>query len=189
MKDILISGASPVLMPREDPAGKIIFAIVLLVIILICFVALMTFMAAVFREMNERARKAIAWAPVKTVLVGITGLVVFGDLASWLYSLAFIERLLETEIVAGYLVAAILVTALPLLLAILGAPGTFGYIGDRLAALHGGDLSGLRRIVLGTVVSILVALFPVLGWFVVLPGLLVVSLGAGVLAVTRNYLH
>ena len=46
MKDIVISGASPVLMPREDPAGKIVFVIVLLIFCMACFVALMSFMAA-----------------------------------------------------------------------------------------------------------------------------------------------
>ena len=110
MKEIIWSGASPVLMPREDPAGKIVFAIVLFVIVLVWFVALITFLAAVLRSLTERGKEAIAWSPGRTALAGIAAYVVFGGLAAWLYSMAFIRRLLETEIVWGFLVAAIVVT-------------------------------------------------------------------------------
>lgn len=186
MKDLVWSGASPVLMPREDPAGKIVFTIVLFVFVLVCFVALITFMAAVLRGMKDRSKVAIARAPFRTALIGLTGYIVFGLLAGWFYSLAFIRRLLETEIIPGLLAAAIGVTVLPLLLSLLGAPGMFSYIGDRIAELHGGDMSGLRRTVLGTFVSVFAASFPIIGWFVVLPVLLVLSLGAGTLAVVRH---
>ena len=185
MKDLVWSGASPVLMPREDPAGKIVFAIVMFVFILVCFVALMTFMAAVLRGMNRHSKDAIAEAPMRTLLIGIGGYLVFGGLAAWLYSQAFIQRLLETEIVPGFLIAAVAVTALPLLVSLFGAPGMFSYVGDRLAELHGGEMSGLRRTVLGILVSVFAALFPVLGWFAVLPLLLVLSLGAGASASVR----
>ena len=185
MKEIIWSGASPVLMPREDPVGKIVFAIGLFLILLVCFVALMVSLAAVLRSFNERCKESIAWSPGKTALAGIAAYVVFGGLAAWLYSMAFVRRLLETEIVWGYLVAAVAVTAVPLLLSLLGAPGTFGYFGDRLAMLHGGDMSGLRRMVLGTLFAVLAALFPVIGWFVVLPALLVLSLGAAVTTIFR----
>ena len=183
MKDILISGASPVLMPREDPAGKIIFIIVLLIFFIVCFVALMAFMAAVLRGVNDRSKSAIRRGGWRTGLVGVAVYAVFGGFALWLYSLAFIERLLETEIVWGFLVAAIVGTVVPLLASLLGAPGTFGYVGDRIAALHGGEMSGLRRTVLGTVFSMLAAFFPLIGWFIVLPVLLVVSSGAGTMAI------
>lgn len=185
MKEIMISGASPVLMPREDPAGKIVFAIVLMVFILVCFVALMTFMAALMSGTNERSKKAIADAPLRMLLLGFVGYAVFAGLAVWLYSLAFIERLLETEVVAGFLTAAVIVTVVPLAFSLLGAPGLFCYVGDRLAALHGGEMSGLRRIVLGTCVSVFAALFPIVGWFIVLPVLLVLSLGMGASTLIR----
>jgi len=185
MKEIIWSGASPVLMPREDPAGKIVFLIVVLVVVVICFVALMTFMAAVLRGTTERSKSAIATKPWPTVLAGVIGYGIFGGLAAWLYAQAFIVRLLETEVVAGFLVAALAVTVIPLLLSLLGAPGLFSDIGERIAVLHGGDFSGIRRIVWGTCLSILAALFPVLGWFVVLPLLLILSFGGGMAAVLR----
>lgn len=185
MKEIIYSGASPVLMPREDPAGKIIFAIVLLVFVLLCFIALMTLLAAVFRDANERSKSALVWSPWRTCLIGLAGYALLGGLATWLYTEAFIVRLLETEIVPGLLVPAVVLSAVPLLLSLLGAPGMFSYIGDRLAELHGGEMNGLKRTAMGTLVSIFAALFPVVGWFVVAPVLLVGSFGAGVGGILR----
>lgn len=178
MKEIIYSGASPVLMPREDPAGKIVFIIVLLVFVLVCFVALMTFLAAVFREMNERSKCAMLSAPLRTFLSGIAGYAVLGGLAAWLYSEAFIVRLLETEVVTAFLIPAVVVTACPLLLSLLGASGVFSYVGDRLAELHGGEMNGLRRTAIGTLTAVFAALFPFIGWFVVTPFLLASSFGA-----------
>ncbi|MGI9234810.1 MAG: hypothetical protein ACR2RD_14345 [Woeseiaceae bacterium] len=183
MKEIIYSGASPVLMPREDPAGKIVFFIVLLVLVLVSFVALMTFLAAVFRETNERSKSAMLWAPLRTVLTGLAGYAVLGGIAAWLYSEAFIVRLLETEVVTAFLVPAVIVTALPMLLSLLGAPGVFSYLGDRLAELHGGEMNGLRRTAMGTLTAVFAALFPIIGWFVVTPCLLASSFGAGLSSV------
>lgn len=178
MKELIISGASPVLMPREDPAGKIVFALVMMAILLICFVALMTFLAAVLRGTHERSKAAVRETPLRTMLTGLIGYAVLGGLAAWLYSLALIERLLETEVVPGFLAAAVLVTVLPLLLSLHGAPGTFGHIGDRMAELGGHEMNGLRRTATGTLISVLAALFPIIGWFVVTPLLLTTSFGA-----------
>lgn len=185
MKELIWSGASTVLMPQEDPGGKIIFIVVLLIVILACFVALITFMAAVLRGINDRSRDAITWTPWRTGFIGIAVYLVFGGLALWLYSQAFIVRLLETEIIWGFLAAAIGVTVVPLLASLLGAPGTFAYVGERIAALHGGEMSGLRRTVLGTIISVLAAFFPLIGWFVVLPVLLVMSCGAAAATIFR----
>ena len=185
MKEIIWSGASPVLMPREDPAGKVVFAIVLFAFLLVCFVGLMTLLAAVLRGLHDRCKAAIGRSPLRTGLVGVAGYAVFGGFAAWLYSMAFIRRLLETEVIWGYLLAAIGVTILPLLFSLLGAAGMFGYIGDRIAALRGIETSGLRRIVLGTLVAVFAALFPAVGWFVVLPVLLVISFGAAATTIFR----
>lgn len=186
MKEIIYSGASPMLMPGGGPGRDIIFDIILLLFLLLCFVALMTFLAALFREMNEGSKNAIHQAPLRTVLLGLVGYAVFGGLAAWLYSEAFIFRLLETEIAPGFLAFAILVTALPLLLSLLGAPGTFSYVGDRIAVLRGGEMNGLTRTVMGLLVSLFAALFPVIGWFLVTPWLLATSFGAGATGIFRR---
>ena len=62
----------------------------------------------------------------------------------------------------------------------------FSYVGDRMAVLHGGDMSGVRRLLLGTIVAILAAFFPVIGWFVILPLLVATSFGAFVLSLWRR---
>lgn len=186
MKELYISGASPMLMPTGDPASKIIFGILLLLFLLACFVALMTFLAAFLRSTTEDSRDAIQQSPVLAVLTGLVGYVAMGVLVVWLYSKAFIERLLETELVAGFLAASIVATIVPLLLSLLGAPGAFSYIGDRIAALHDGDMSGLQRIVLGTFIAALAALFPIIGWFLIAPLLLATSFGAFLLALWRR---
>ena len=166
------------LMPREDPVGKIVFAAFVLIVGLVSFVALMTLLAAVFRDMTERCKDAIQQTPIRVLLIGLAGYALFGGLAGWLYSMAVVERLLETEIVPGLLVAAVLAAVVPLILSILAAPGTFSNIGDRLAAVHGGEMSGLRRTALGTLVSVLAVWFPIIGWFVIAPVLFVMSFGA-----------
>lgn len=186
MKEMIVSGASPVLMPRDDPAGKIIFGIVLLAFLLICFVALMTFLASVLRSPTENAKDVIRQTPIRAVLTGLVSYLVFGLLVVWLYSEAFIVRLLETEIVTGFLVATVLAIAVPLLLSLLGAPAMFSHVGDQIAAVHGGEMSGLRRILFGALISVLAALFPVIGWFVIAPLLLLTSLGAFLLAQWRR---
>jgi len=181
VKDVIVSGASPMLMPREDPVGKIVFAVVVLVIGIACFVALVTFLAAVLRERTLCTKHAIERAPLRSLLVGFAGYAVLFVAASWFYSRAFIERLLETEIVPGMLIASATLAGFAALASLLGAPGLFSYVGDRLAVVHGGQVSGIKRLVLATLISVLAMLFPVLGWFVIAPVLLAMSFG-GLLA-------
>jgi len=185
MKETIVSGASPVLMPTEDPAGKLVFMIVLAGVILVSFVALITFMAAVLRGTTERSRGAIQDGPVATTIYGAVVWLVFGIIAVWLYSQAFVERLLETEVVTGFLVGAIVVTLVPLSLSLLGAPGVFSHIGDRIAALRSRETSHLRRTVSGTLVSVFAAFFPIVGWFLILPLLIAAALGAGTRSLFR----
>ncbi len=170
------------LMPREDPVGKTVFAVVVLVIGLTCFVALMTFLAAVLRRSTERCTDVIRTMPVRALLAGLAGYAVLGGLAAWLLSNAYIERLLETVFVPGMLVASIAVSLLLVLATLLGGAATFSHIGDRLAVVHGGEMSGLKRTALGTLVSTLAAWFPIVGWFVITPALVLLSFGAFTLA-------
>lgn len=181
----MMTSASPVLVPREDPIGKIVFAVVALAFGLICFVALLTLLTAVLREPSARCRAAVEEAPLRALLTGLAGYALLGSLAWYLLSGAFIKRLLETEIVVSWLVGGLAVVVLLLIVSLLGAAGTVTALGDRLAELHGRPLSGLRRTMLATVIAVLAAWFPVVGWFVVAPGLLLVSFGAAVLGLAR----
>ena len=173
----MISGASPMLIPTDDPVSKIVFAAVAVAFCLLCFVALVMLLAAVFPKMTARSRHVIDALPVRVLFVGAAGYFVSMGLAAWLYSQAVTQRLLETEVNPAMFAVATVFAAVPLLTSLLGAPGMFVSVGDRLAAVHGGTLSGLRRLALATIISALAAFFPVLGWFVVLPMLLVATSG------------
>ena len=74
-----------------------------------------------------------------------------------------------------------------LALTIVGAPGTFTAVGDRLEALHGRELSGLARTSLGTMISVMSAWFPIIGWCFVIPALKLFAFGSGVLAVVGRF--
>ncbi len=183
----MMTGASPVLVPREDPVGKILFAVVVMIFGLVFFVALMTFLAAIFRGQTDRCRTILEETPYRALLVGLAGYGALGGLGYFFCQRAFIHRLLETEIVIGPLVASIVVTLFLVALTIVGAPGTFTTVGDRLEALNGRDLSGLRRTALGTAVSVMAGWFPIIGWFFVIPALGLFAFGAGVLAVIGKF--
>ena len=74
----MMTGASPVLVPREDPVGKIVFAVVVLVFGLTFFVALMTFLAAIFRGQTDRCRDILRDTPYRALAVGVAGYAVLG---------------------------------------------------------------------------------------------------------------
>ncbi len=174
----MMTSASPVLVPREDPIGKIVFAVVALGFGLICFVSLMVLIASVLRGVTERSRRSLEEAPLQAFLAGVAGYALLTTLAWYLLSGAFIRRILETEIVPSWLAAGIAVVTVLVVVSLLGAAGTVTFLGDRLARLNGTPMSGLRRTVVATVVAVLAGWFPVVGWFVVTPLLLVVSFGA-----------
>lgn len=178
----MMTGASPVLVPREDPVGKILFAIVVVVFGLVFFVALMTLLAAIFRGQTDRCRSILAETPYRALAVGVVGFAVLGGLGYFFCQRAFIHRLLETEIVMGPLVASIIVTVVLIGLVFIGAPGVFSAVGDRLEALHGREITGLAKTSLGTLVASLAGFFPVIGWCFVIPALELFAFGAGVLA-------
>ncbi len=179
MNEVIVSGASPYLMPREDPAGKIVFLLLFATLLLVCFFALVTVLAAVLRDQTGRAHKALHDGPLKTALIGVAGWVAFGAMAAWLSANAYTERLLETEVHAGFVVAAAIAAGIPLVLSLLGAAGLFAYVGDRISALGTTEASELRRLLTGCFVAVFAAFFPIVGWFVVLPMLLATALGAG----------
>jgi hypothetical protein len=181
-----MTSASPVLVPREDPVGKIIFAVVALAFGLICFVALMTLLCAVLRGPSRSCRECLQQLPLQVLVTGVVGYGALGALAWHLLSGAFIKRLLETEIVPSWLAGGSVVVALLVLLTFIGATGTVALIGERLGQLHGGSLSGLRQTALATLMAVLAGWFPVIGWFVVTPALLLLSFGASVVAGWRT---
>ena len=182
----MMSSASPVLMPREDPVGKILFAVIALAFGLVCFVALMTLLVAVLQGLTRRSTATLREAPFRALAVGVVAYGVLGSLAWYLFSGAFIKRLLETEIVPGMLWSGILVVTVLGVVTLLGATGTVSLLGERLAGLSGRPMSRLRGSVWGTLVAVLASWFPGVGWFVVAPALVLFSCGAALLGLGRR---
>jgi hypothetical protein len=182
----MMTSASPVLVPREDPVGKIVFAVVALAFGLVCFVSLMILLAAVLRGPTERCRTSLREAPLQAFMIGVLGYAALSALAWYFLSGAFIRRILETEIVPSWLAAGIVVVTVLAMVSLIGAAGTVTLLGERLAELRGKPMSGLRRTALATVLAVLASWFPVVGWLVVAPMLLILSFGAATLAVWRS---
>ena len=161
----------------------IIFVALLGFFIVVTYTSLVVLLAALMRGQMKRARRAVVDSTVRTVLVGILGWIIFGFLIAWLYSQVVDERLLEPEIMSGYFVAACLAVIIPSLICLLGAPGLYNYIGRRVAALRtaeeSAEVSELRHVVTGSLVSLTAGMFPFIGWFLLLPLILAAEFGAG----------
>ena len=173
-----MSGITPMLMPGEDPAGKIVYVVILAAVLIVCYVSLVTLLAALLRGPTERSRTALQEHPWVTLAYGLVGWLVFGALAALLYSWATTE----TEIIPGMMAAAVMAIIIPVFICLLGAPGLYTHIGGRIAALRNRETSDLHRVILGCTLALVAGLFPGIGWFIVMPLLLASELGAGIQA-------
>ena len=153
--------------------AQLISIVVVGIALALTFVALVTLLAAVLKGQTKRGREAIRDNPVRTILVGLIAWLVFGSIAFWLYAQA-------------HLVAACIAVLLPMLVNLLGAPGLYSHIGDRIAALRKRQMSDLGCVMSGTLLALLAACFPIFGWFLVLPLLLFAEFGAGFQALLRR---
>lgn len=155
---------------KEINVGDIIFVVLFAIFIVLSYTALVALLAAVLRSRTKRARQLVADSPVRTVLTGIIGWAVFGALAAWLY-------------LQAWFVAACIAVIVPSLICLLGAPGLYTHIGSRIAALRTREMSSetsdLWCVVAGSLTSLTAALFPFVGWFLLMPLLLAAEFGAG----------
>lgn len=143
-----------------------VFVLAFVLVSVLSYVALVTLLATFLPGLTQRGRQIVAEHPLRTLLVGAIGWAVFGGLAAWFYS-----RANPT--------AAHLALALPALVCLLGAPGLYTHIGNRIVALRAREASALWCVVVGALVSLTAALFPFVGWFLILPLLLAAEFGTG----------
>ena len=149
-----------------------VFVLAIVLISALSYVALVTLLATFLPGLTQRGRQIVAEHPLRTVLVGAIGWVIFGGLAAWFYS--------RTNPSAAYVALV-----LPSLVCLLGAPGLYTHIGNRIAALRAREASSLWCVVVGTLVSLTAALFPFVGWFLILPLLLAAEFGTGFRSLLR----
>lgn len=182
----VVTSSSYVIVPRQDPLPKLVYAVTLLVLGVACFIALVVLLSAALPGLRERARETLREHPWRALLVGLVGYLALGSLAALLFSQSYVTYLLRTEFVPGMLAAAISVCAVLLLATLLGATGTVAALADRLRVLDGQDGGGLRRTAWSALTLVLASLFPIVGWLLVLPGAMLLSFGAALLALRRR---
>lgn len=178
----VVTSPSYVLVPREDPLQKILFVVIVLVLGVVFFVALMTVLSAVLPRLRERVRLVLESRPWQALAAGVVLAALLGGLAAYFYSGAWVRLLLRTEVVPGMLAGGIAASGLLAALTLLGATGTVAWVGQRLQALAGHELPGVRRTAAATLLLVLACFFPVAGWFVLAPLAILASLGGLTLA-------
>ena len=178
--------ASPMIISANEPfITKLAFVVVALVIGVACFVALLALLSVVMPKTADRCKAVVSRWPVQAFAAGLLTFAIGGSLAYFFLSRGYIPRLLRVEIVPGMLGAGLaLVTAL-LTLTFVGATGVVRFLGERLTAHPTQAATPLRQIVVGTLAAVLGSWFPIVGWLLVLPGVLAVSCGAAIVGWIR----
>jgi protein-S-isoprenylcysteine O-methyltransferase Ste14 len=170
---------------NEPFITKLAFVVVALIIGVACFVALMAVASVVMPKTAARSRAVVSRWPVQAFLAGLATLGVGGSLAYYFLLHGYIPRLLRVEVVPGMLAAGLALVTLLLTLFVVGATGVVRFIGARLTAHPTEQATPVRQIVVGTLAGVFGSLFPVVGWALVLPGLLATSAGAPIVAWLR----
>jgi hypothetical protein len=178
--------ASPMIMSANEPfITKLAFVVVALVLGVACFVALMSVASVVMPKTAARSKAVVSRWPFQAFAVGLLTLGIGGTLASFFLTRGYVPRLLRVEIVPGMLAAGLALLTALLALTVAGATGVVRLLGERLTAHPTIPATPLRQIVVGSLAGVLGSWFPVVGWVLVLPGLLMTSAGAAIVAWVR----
>jgi hypothetical protein len=171
---------------KDEPfLAKLAFVVVALVIGLASLVALVALLGAVLPRTARRCEVAAARWPLQSLLAGLLVYALALPLAWVLLSRGYVPRLLRVEIVPHMLALGLLVVTSVLLGTFVGATGLVRLIGVRLAEAPGAPATPLRHVVVGTFVAVLSSGFPLVGWAVTLPALLLASMGALLVGTVR----
>ena len=128
-----------------------------------------------FPDIVGRARVRAAGTPWRSFLLGVGAVL-----------LTAIPVLILNAIPIGIAkLAAVLIVFGALGVATLGAAAVAAEMGDRLRAHAPSSLTSAGAFVRGAVALELAAAFPIVGWFLVIPGVLLLGFGAGVFALLR----
>lgn len=152
--------------------NEILNAILIAVFAILSLAACLSLLPALFPRRVERTRAALERSPGRSFVIGAVNLFFF---------LALALALASSGGDAGRLLA-ILVLLLPLAGAGLGLAALCGLAGERLFPASSPFLRGAQT-------SLLIGLswiFPFLGWFLLLPGMVTAGLGAWVLSFFRR---
>jgi len=139
----------------------------------LAFPGMLTTWSLLFPNVIERARKRVERTPWATFWMGIAGTIAASVPIIILVALPFAPAKFFGWV--GIFVA--------LTFASLGAAGIAAQMGTRLARRAKPEMSELASFLWGAVAFELAAIFPVLGWIVVIPLGIIVSMGAAIFAI------
>ncbi len=138
----------------------------------LAFPGLLTTWSLLFPNLTERARKRVERTPWATFGMGVAGTIVFAIPIVILLALSFAPAQFFGWV--GIFLA--------LTVASFGAAGIAAQMGLRLARRARPDMSEIATFVWGAVAFEMAAVFPVLGWFIVIPLGVITSMGASIFA-------
>ncbi len=141
----------------------------------IAFPGLLTGSWLLFPGAVGRARARIGATPLRSFFFGVAAVILTAIVVVLLNAMPLgITKLAGTSIIlAAFGVAT------------LGAAAIAAEMGDRLREQGPASISPAGAFVRGAVALELAAVFPIVGWFLVIPGVLLASYGAGVFAILR----
>lgn len=149
--------------------------LLLLVVSVISVDAFLTILVLFLPGPTERARTAVVTMPGRVFALGFVNALFFGTIA---FVLAAIGGQLPSALNSLFVLAALSITIVLVALSLLGVAAQVALLRDRLGADPLG-MGGLLRagglLLLGTAA-------PIVGWFILAPIVLLVGLGAAILA-------
>lgn len=141
----------------------------------IAFPGLLTGSWLAFPETVARAGARITATPFRSFFLGVGGVLVTAIPVAILNAMPFgLAKFLSVLLVFGAFGVATL-----------GAASLAVHLGDRLRDQAAPSLTRAGAVVRGSVVLELAAVFPLVGWFLVIPGVLLMGFGAGLFALLR----
>jgi hypothetical protein len=151
--------------------AQVQFGVAITMALLLSWAALVIVTALAFPQNSKRAEIALANNPKKTLIAGILGtalailgLVLLGNTAGVIKIVGFVVSLCMGVIL------------------IIGGAGIAQLLGTRIGEISGAK-SSFGALVRGSIVHSFSMLFPMLGWFLMLPLSILFAMGAGYFAI------
>jgi hypothetical protein len=141
----------------------------------IAFPGLLTGSWLLFPGVVGRAQTRVSITPLRSLFLGIGGIVALAIPVALLNAMPFgVAKLLAVLLVFGGFG-----------MATLGAAAIAVEMGERLQRVASPTMTRFGAVVRGALALGLAAVFPIVGWFLVIPGVLLIGFGAGIFGVLR----
>ena len=141
----------------------------------IAFPGLLITLWLLFPQTVERAKTRLTQNPLRCFWVGLLATALVGTPALALLNLPGFGQFSGSMLII-----------LALTFSAIGAAGLAARLGERFEANGRTRISGARAFLCAAIALELAAIFPVLGWFVIMPLLIVMAFGASILALSRR---